>query len=170
MFYHIKRLLINCLVVICFIWILLLPSTAFYLGLDNSLIFPLFAIMIIYYLFTYDGMNMFYIFIVGGFNDQLNDLSLGTSILSLYLSCLLLGAIKSLIIKNNQSFLVRYILFCIYTLFVLSIICVINYFNCLGQIDCQLLLLEYIITTLSYPIFQMILDNIAHYACKKKST
>jgi len=122
-----------------------------------SEIFPAFDLIIIYYLSTYKRVKNWHLFLVGLLIDQLYQIPLGASSLTLIIANLALNQSKTwLFLKDYYTNLG---IFCVYSLFVISIRYLIVTINSTHHIEGYTIYFYYFTTIFSYPLMQIIIKK-----------
>ena len=144
--------------------IFIMPFKWHYIGMYSE-IFPAFDLVIIYYISTYLTIKNWHLFIIGFLLDQLYQIPLGASSLSLIIANLILNQIRSNFFLKD--YFTNLFVFCLYSAFILIsrfLIVTIDSVNYIEGID---IYFYYLTTIFAYPILSTLikkpLDKIVNY-------
>lgn len=136
--------------------IFIMPFSWHYFG-SNSEIFPAFDLSIIYYISTYKSIKNWHLFLLGLLIDQLYQIPIGTSSLSLITANLLLNRSRSKIFLKD--YYINISIFCIYSLLVISSRFLIVTIVSSHYIQGISVYFYYFTTIFSYPIIKMLIEK-----------
>ena len=136
--------------------IFIMPFKWHHIG-SYSEIFPAFDLIIIYYLSTYKRVKNWQLFLVGLLLDQLYQIPIGASSLTLIIANLGLNQSKTrLFIKGYYANLG---IFCVYSLFVVSIRYLRVTIESTHHIEGDTIYFYYFTTIFSYPLMQIFIKK-----------
>lgn len=136
--------------------IFIMPFNWHYIG-SNSEIFPAFDLAIIYYISTYKSIKNWHLFLLGLLIDQLYQIPLGTSSLSLIIANLLLNQFRSKFFLKD--YYTNISIFCVYSMFVISFKFLIVTIKSTYYIQGISIYFYYLTTIFSYPIIKMLIEK-----------
>lgn len=139
--------------------IFIMPFNWYYIG-SNSEIFPAFDLIIIYYISTYKSIKNWHLFLLGLLIDQLYQIPLGASSLSLITANLLLNQGKSKFFLKD--YYTNISIFCLYSLLVISFRFLIVTIKSSYYIQGISIYFYYLTTIFSYPIIKMLIEKPMH--------
>lgn len=136
--------------------IFIMPFNWHHIG-SNSEIFPAFDLIIIYYISTYKSIKNWHLFLLGLLIDQLYQIPIGTSSISLIIANLSLNQSRS------KFFLKGYYtnigIFCVYSMLVISLRFLIVTIKSAHYIQGISVYFYYFTTIFSYPIIKMLIKK-----------
>ena len=136
--------------------IFIMPFNWHYIG-SNSEIFPAFDLAIIYYIITYKSIKNWHLFLLGLLIDQLYQIPLGASSLSLIIANLLLNQVRSKFFLKD--YYTNISIFCVYSMFVISCKFLIVTIKSTYYIQGISIYFYYLTTIFSYPIIKMLIEK-----------
>lgn len=143
-----------CLLLVIF------PLENFRINLD-SVIFPAFEVILLYYFTTFYSPSFLLIFIVGIFFDQLYSMPLGTNSLVFVVAHLILKFCGEFF--PTKEYLTNFILFCVYYLFILHFRAILILSKGLVIQGYLAMLFQYLTTICSYSLLRIPLDKSLEY-------
>lgn len=136
--------------------IFIMPFNWHYIG-SNSEIFPAFDLIIIYYVSTYKNIKNWHLFLLGLLIDQLYQIPLGDSSLSLIVANLLL--IKFRCKFFLKDYYTNISIFCVYSILVIFFRFLIVTIKSAHYIQGISIYFYYLTTIFSYPIIKMLIEK-----------
>lgn len=145
--------------------IFIMPFNWHYFG-SNPEIFPAFDLIIIYYISTYKSIKNWHLFLLGLILDQLYQIPLGASSLSLIIANLLLDQSRSrFFLKDYYTNISIFPVYCIFIIASRFLIVTIDSTHYIQGISVYF---YYFTTIFSYPIMKILIgkpmDTITNYA------
>lgn len=134
--------------------IFLMPFNWCYIG-SNSEIFPAFDLIIIYYISTYRRIKNWHLFFIGLIVDQLYQMPLGSSSLSLIIANLLLNQSRSRFFLKD--YYTNISIFCMYTMFMVTFRFLIVTIGSAHSIQGTSIYFYYLTTIFSYPLMKVLI-------------
>lgn len=136
--------------------IFMMPFNWHYIG-SNPEIFPAFDLIIIYYLNTYKTVKNWHLFLLGLLIDQLYQMPLGTSSLSLIIANLLLDQSRSRFLLKDYYTNIG--MFCAYSMFIIASRFLIVTIDSTHHIQGNSVYFYYFTTIFSYPIMKILIGK-----------
>lgn len=136
--------------------IFIMPFNWHYIG-SNPEIFPAFDLIIVYYISTYNNIKNWHLFLVGLLLDQLYQLPLGASSLSLIIANLLLNQGRSRFFLKD--YYTNISIFCVYSMFMIASRFLIVTIESTYYIQGISVYFYYFTTIFSYPIIKILIEK-----------
>ncbi|MCC8467580.1 MAG: hypothetical protein LN589_02530 [Rickettsia endosymbiont of Eriopis connexa] len=144
------------LALLCF-FIILFPLVSYKVNIQSR-IFPAMEIIFIYYFMSLYSLNIFSIFFLGLFIDQVSGMPIGTNSL-VFLSAYIIYKLSSkfFIAKN---YLINFVVFCLFILNFKYLLITIKKLEADGYL---IIFFQFLTTIFSYNIIRLILDSPMNY-------
>ncbi|AFB23795.1 hypothetical protein RPL_04790 [Rickettsia rickettsii str. Colombia] len=144
---------------LCF-FIILFPLVSYKINIQSR-IFPAMEIIFIYYFMSLYSLNIFGIFFLGLFIDQISGMPIGTNSL-VFLSAYTIYKLSSQYFVA-KDYLINFIIFCVYSLFILNFKYLLITIKKLEADGYLIIFFQFLTTIFSYNIIRLILDSPMNY-------
>jgi hypothetical protein len=127
----------------------------------DSVIFPAFEIILLYYFASLYSLNLLFLFLIGIFFDQLYSMPLGTNSLVLVTAHIILTFCRKFF--SARTYLTNLLFFCSYYLFILHFRALLMISKGLEIQGYWTMIFQYLTTICSYSLLRIPLDNTLEY-------
>lgn len=144
---------------LCF-FIILFPLVSYKINIQSR-IFPSMEIIFIYYFMSLYSLNIFSIFFLGLFIDQVSGMPIGTNSLVFLLAYIIYKLSSKFFIAKN--YLINFVVFCVYCLFILNFKYLLITIKKLEVDGYLIIFFQFLTTIFSYNIVRLIIDSPMNY-------
>ncbi len=154
------QIILKLLFALLCVFIILFPLVSYKINIQSR-IFPAMEIIFIYYFMSLYSLNIFSIFFLGLFIDQVSGMPIGTNSL-VFLSAYIIYKLSSkfFIAKN---YLINFVVFCVYCLFILNFKYLLITIKKLEADGYLIIFFQFLTTIFSYNIVRLIIDSPMNY-------